>query len=77
MCGEVKEILLLSERTFVCECGNVIDRDLNAAINLDLCVPEVLRELTPVEMTALRKSVHPINVTSIVETGNKLQKLCG
>jgi putative transposase len=34
-CGEVKIDLSLSERIFVCECGNVIDRDLNAAINLE------------------------------------------
>ena len=33
-CGKVKEHLDLSERIFRCECGNVIDRDLNAAINL-------------------------------------------
>jgi putative transposase len=34
-CGKEKETLLLSEREFICEhCGQVIDRDLNAAINL-------------------------------------------
>jgi putative transposase len=34
-CGYVKPELTLSERTFVCEqCGMVLDRDLNAAINL-------------------------------------------
>ena len=34
-CGSKKEKLSLSERTFVCtECGLVIDRDLNAALNL-------------------------------------------
>lgn len=34
-CGSIKDKLSLSERTYVCnECGNVIDRDLNAAINL-------------------------------------------
>lgn len=34
-CGCVKHSLKLSERTFVCEeCGVVIDRDYNAAINL-------------------------------------------
>lgn len=34
-CGYVKAELSLSERTFVCEeCGNVLDRDLNAAINI-------------------------------------------
>ena len=34
-CGCIKGKLLLSERTYVCEeCGCIIDRDLNAAINL-------------------------------------------
>ncbi len=34
-CGNVKKELKLSEREYVCEnCGLVIDRDLNAAINL-------------------------------------------
>lgn len=34
-CGCKKDTLKLSERTYHCEhCGNVIDRDLNAAINL-------------------------------------------
>ena len=34
-CGYIKPELSLSERTFVCEdCGMVLDRDLNAAINL-------------------------------------------
>jgi putative transposase len=34
-CGHVKDALLLSERVYICEvCGLVIDRDLNASINL-------------------------------------------
>jgi putative transposase len=34
-CGQVKTKLSLSERVFECECcGTVIDRDLNASINL-------------------------------------------
>jgi putative transposase len=34
-CGAVKPLLKLSERTFVCEaCGAIVDRDLNAAMNL-------------------------------------------
>ncbi|MDR1641051.1 MAG: transposase [Clostridiales bacterium] len=34
-CGNVKDKLLLSERTYTCcECGNVMDRDENAAINI-------------------------------------------
>lgn len=35
VCGNVKNRLSLGERTYHCEaCGTVIDRDLNAAINL-------------------------------------------
>ena len=34
VCGNVKKDLKLSERIYRCECGNVIDRDLQAAINL-------------------------------------------
>ena len=33
-CGKVKKDLKLSDRVYKCECGNVIDRDLQAAINL-------------------------------------------
>ena len=34
-CGNVKEELGLSERTYRCEaCGNALDRDLNAALNI-------------------------------------------
>jgi putative transposase len=34
-CGVIKETLELSDRTYECECGLEIDRDLNAAINLE------------------------------------------
>ncbi|HJA68050.1 MAG TPA: transposase, partial [Candidatus Mediterraneibacter cottocaccae] len=33
-CGKVKETLELSERTYHCGCGNHMDRDVNAAINI-------------------------------------------
>lgn len=33
-CGRIKKDLKLSERIYRCECENVIDRDLQAAINL-------------------------------------------
>lgn len=34
-CGAVKDLLGLGERSYVCtECGSVLDRDFNAAINL-------------------------------------------
>ena len=33
-CGQVKKDLKLSNRTYYCDCGLSIDRDLNASINL-------------------------------------------
>jgi putative transposase len=33
-CGLIKDDLKLSDRTYLCECGLELDRDLNAAINL-------------------------------------------
>ena len=34
ICGNIKRDLKLSDRTYICECGNVIDRDYQAALNL-------------------------------------------
>jgi transposase len=43
-CGHVKEEMDLSERVYVCEhCGLVMDRDLNAALNLAALAHEVLK----------------------------------
>lgn len=36
-CGKIKKDLKLSDRVFKCECGLVMDRDLNASINLKNC----------------------------------------
>ncbi len=33
-CGMIKKDLKLSDRTYKCDCGNIIDRDFNASINL-------------------------------------------
>jgi putative transposase len=33
-CGLIKKNLKLSDRVYKCECGNMMDRDLQAAINL-------------------------------------------
>lgn len=57
-CGSIKEDLILSDREYVCEnCGQVIDRDLNAAINLKNYGLNKLRvvnpEVTPVDLKAL------------------------
>lgn len=55
-CGHKKESLPLSERVYCCEaCGLVIDRDLNAALNLvawarlTMSLPGVPRNVTPAE----------------------------
>lgn len=36
MCGNIKNDLKLSDRIYCCECGNIIDRDLQASLNLML-----------------------------------------
>jgi putative transposase len=74
-CGTVKETLILSEREFVCEnCGQVLDRDLNAAINLRNYGLEQLRaaspEITPADKEALvYSSSIGINETILDEAG--------
>ena len=42
-CGRIKKELKLSERVYRCACGNEMDRDRNAAINIR---EEVRRMLT-------------------------------
>ena len=34
VCGKKKDDLALSEQIYICECGNIMDRDQNAAINI-------------------------------------------
>ena len=51
-CGEVKNDLDLSTRTYSCEiCGLVIDRDLNAAINLARWQPKEYSPSTLLDLT--------------------------
>ena len=33
-CGRIREDMTLADRIYICDCGNVMDRDVNAAINL-------------------------------------------
>lgn len=35
VCKKVNANLSLSDRVWVCDCGNIVDRDLNAALNID------------------------------------------
>ena len=41
-CGNVKKDLKLSDRIYRCECGNVIDRDYQASLNLKMYGEDVL-----------------------------------
>ena len=78
VCGEKKDDLTLSDRTFCCKhCGAVLDRDYNASLNLlGLLINHKIGmdypESTPADLTALlfRLSVNGI-ATSKVETGKQ------
>jgi putative transposase len=78
VCGEKKDDLTLSDRTYRCpHCGAVIDRDLNASLNLlGLLVNHKIGtdypESTPADLTALlsRFTLNGI-ATSKVETGKQ------
>ena len=43
-CGNIKKDLKLSDRIYKCECGNVIDRDFQAALNLKMYGENVLKQ---------------------------------
>ena len=44
-CGTIKNDLKLSDRIYKCECGNVIDRDYQAALNLKRYGENVLKSV--------------------------------
>ena len=43
-CGEIKKDLKLSDRIYRCDCGNVIDRDFQASLNLKHYGENVLKQ---------------------------------
>ncbi|MDY6079198.1 MAG: transposase [Ezakiella sp.] len=43
-CGNIKKDLKLSDRIYKCECGNVIDRDFQASLNLKIYGKNVLKQ---------------------------------
>ena len=43
-CGNIKKDLKLSDRIYKCECGNVIDRDFQASLNLKTYGENVLKQ---------------------------------
>ena len=76
-CKTKKENLSLKERVFECPCGLKLDRDLNAALNLEFEMTKKIRpagsELKPREMTAMDLWKLSKDLTSIDELGNKHQ----
>ena len=78
-CGRVKKELSLSQREYECECGLKIDRDLNAAFNLENLVSNLRparSEVTPREIAAMDLWKLSKDTTSIDELGIKQQNLC-
>ena len=72
-CGSIKGDLKLSDRIYHCSSyGMIIDRDMNAAINIrNMGLIKVGRgtpEFTPVEIGAL-----PVMATPVIETGSPLR----
>ena len=43
-CGHIKKDLKLSDRIYKCECGNIIDRDFQASLNLKAYGENVLKQ---------------------------------
>ena len=81
VCGHKKDDLTLKDRIYTCPyCGNIIDRDINAALNLLFLISTKVGmgypELTPADLTALR-SRFALNriATSKVETGKQQKNL--
>lgn len=71
-CSNVKEELLLSERTYKCaECNLEIDRDLNAAI----CLKQLLNTVSSTEIDACRQKGPVIMLKTLSQPVWKKQEL--
>lgn len=63
-CGCINSELKLSDRKWTCVCGAVLDRDLNAALNLkSLAAPSVRREQKASALNACGEDVRPTIVS--------------
>jgi putative transposase len=71
-CGHIQATLDLGTRVYICEhCGLMIDRDLNAAINL-----EQLTTGSSLERYACGENVSPGYQAILVEAGTEQQSTC-
>jgi len=68
-CGCINSDLKLSDRNWTCDCGAVLDRDLNAAINLRNLASKLPR--VPREVTSAESDIRPIAVSSAASLKQK------
>jgi putative transposase len=72
-CGAVKGAMSLDERVYWCDtCGLMMDRDLNAAVNVWSQVPMECRESTPVDTKAATEMLRYFNSIPCVWHGERL-----
>ena len=60
-CGWINDSLTLKDREWVCQCGEVVDRDLNAAQNILLFGLKQIGQELPKSTLRERGSVMPLN----------------
>ena len=71
--GHIKTEMSLGERVYVCDhCGLMIDRDLNAALNLE----QLITTGSSPESNACGESVSPGYQAVLVEAGTEQQSTC-
>ena len=79
LCGAVRD-MPLHKRVYRCACGNEMDRDVNAAINLKHLAEKALRqalpEVTPVERTALAGGGNAFGETGSVKQEANSKQIC-
>jgi putative transposase len=75
VCGCLKKDLKLENRIYICDCGNVIDRDLNASINLEKYGLIKLKDTDSLSgIQACGESARPIQVSLIEEAVSAKQE---
>jgi transposase len=80
-CGHIQATLDMGTRVYICElCGLMIDRDLNAALNLEQLTtgssPESYACLRQYRRYRCRESVSPGYQAVLVEAGTEQQSTC-
>ena len=62
-CGKINKNLKLSDRIWECECGKVIERDLNAARNI--------KKFALKDYSGQELSVEPVEMSTLVESAKQ------